>query len=173
MKKDNGKGPRKLFPREEYSWRNMVSRCNNPKATGYSYYGGNGITFDPRWADFDLFYLDMGKRPPNTSLDRIDYSKGYYKENCRWATSIEQANNTSRNIYLDFNGTHQTLTMWARDLNIKPNTLQYRLYRGWSLERALSTTTKEERQWKSTQQLKQPKAPSSSKGNSRKKKPIT
>ena len=73
MKKDNGKGPRKLFPREEYSWRNMVSRCNNPKATGYSYYGGNGITFDPRWADFDLFYLDMG----NVSKEgEMDYKNG-------------------------------------------------------------------------------------------------
>ena len=32
----------------------------------------------------------------NTTIDRIDSSKDYCKENCRWATIKEQANNKKR-----------------------------------------------------------------------------
>jgi hypothetical protein len=35
----------------------------------------------------------MGAKPAGLSLDRIDNSKGYSKENCRWATIFEQKNN--------------------------------------------------------------------------------
>ena len=35
----------------------------------------------------------MGERPPETSLDRIDGTKNYNKENCRWVTSKEQRRN--------------------------------------------------------------------------------
>jgi hypothetical protein len=40
----------------------------------------------------------MGKRPEGKSLDRIDNNKDYYKENCKWSTPKEQANNRRNNI---------------------------------------------------------------------------
>ena len=76
------------------SWASMKSRCNNPAATGYERYGGVGVTVCPEWdASFSAFVRDMGLRPHNKTLDRIDGSKGYSKDNCRWATYKEQANN--------------------------------------------------------------------------------
>lgn len=75
------------------SWAQMKQRCDNPNHHAADAYQGRGITYDPDWDCYDYFLRDMGPRPENTSLDRIDNDKGYYKGNCRWATKKEQANN--------------------------------------------------------------------------------
>lgn len=75
------------------SWQSMKSRCRNPKETGYEYYGGRGITYDPEWELFENFYRDMGERPEGMTLDRIDVNGNYCKENCRWATNETQGRN--------------------------------------------------------------------------------
>ena len=76
------------------TWVSMVQRCRNPKCREYSYYGGRGITVCNRWLKFENFLTDMGERPTGTTIDRIDNSKGYFLENCRWATAKQQARNT-------------------------------------------------------------------------------
>ncbi len=75
------------------SWNMMKKRCNNPKATGYEYYGGRGIHVCERWNKFENFLEDMGIRPEGTTLDRIDPDKDYSPENCRWADKQTQMNN--------------------------------------------------------------------------------
>lgn len=145
MKEKRTKSKRLLHPREESSWRNMLSRCYNQNSTGYTLYGGRGITVCPEWRiNFYKFLEDMGERPENTSLDRINYNKNYNKENCRWASYKDQANNTSGNVLISFKGEIKTISQWAEHLGIKTNTLQYRLYRGWSVEKALKTKLEKE-----------------------------
>lgn len=78
------------------SWQAMRQRCANQKNTSYSRYGGRGITVCEEWESFDVFLKDMGERPEGTSIDRIDNSKGYYPENCRWATQSVQNSNLTR-----------------------------------------------------------------------------
>lgn len=75
------------------TWANMLTRCRNPKATHYRYYGGRGVTVCERWLVFANFLEDMGERPEGLTLDRRDPYGNYEPDNCRWATWTEQRAN--------------------------------------------------------------------------------
>jgi len=74
----------------------MLRRCNCPQQLGYENYGGRGINVAANWvSDFGRFLADMGLAPTTEhTLDRLDVNKGYYAENCRWATRTQQMRNT-------------------------------------------------------------------------------
>ena len=120
-------------------WASMLGRCENPRDKGYAKYGGDGIRVCPEWHDFTAFLRDMGECPSGFSLDRRDNDGDYEPSNCRWATRIEQANNTRRNYRITAFGRTQTLSEWSRESGIHKNTLNSRLKRlGWPPERALT-----------------------------------
>ena len=75
------------------SWSAMRQRTQNQNIPRWKDYGGRGIRMTFRWAKFDLFLVDMGERPENTSIDRIDNEGHYEKSNCQWSTPTEQNNN--------------------------------------------------------------------------------
>lgn len=75
------------------SWDAMHKRCTNTNHVGWHNYGGRGITVCERWQVFENFYEDMGDRPPDTSLDRIDNNGCYEPGNCKWSTRSEQMHN--------------------------------------------------------------------------------
>lgn len=120
-------------------WQGMKKRCLSPTHIAYKYYGGRGITIDPRWLDFNEFYADMGDPPPGLSIERADNNLGYSKANCKWATDTAQANNKRSNVPLTFAGKTQNITQWATHLGISRNLIYGRIARGWSADRALTT----------------------------------
>jgi hypothetical protein len=79
------------------SWNGMKNRCLNPKVKDFKYYGGRGISIDPRWMLFENFLADMGERPEGTTIDRIEVNGNYCKSNCRWAGPDIQGRNR-RNV---------------------------------------------------------------------------
>lgn len=76
-----------------HGYRDMIRRCEDPSHKDYPNYGAKGIKVCAEWKDFRFFLKDMGERPTGMTLDRIDNSKGYFKENCRWATRKQQTDN--------------------------------------------------------------------------------
>jgi hypothetical protein len=124
---------------EYNSWCGMRSRCNNKKHPHYHDYGGRGIEVCKRWNKFENFYVDMGSKPSiKHSLDRIDNNGNYEPSNTRWATSLEQANNTRINRYITYKGETKTLSQWANYYNINYGTLKRRIKLGWPIEEALT-----------------------------------
>lgn len=127
------------------SWDGMIQRCFNPANDGYRRYGAQGITVCERWMSFEHFFQDMGERPPRMTLDRIDGTKGYYLENCRWATKTTQSINRKCTIFLTHLGKTMCLAEWARHLNMSPGVIEWRRRNGNSIEdilRPLNTRAK-------------------------------
>lgn len=109
------------------TYRNMIARCNDEDGE----YFKRGIKVCDRWLEsFDNFLNDMGFRPKNSTFDRIDNSKSYYPENCRWTTYRNQnlnkrkyKNNTTgvKGVYFDKR---------YKKYYVKINTASGRLYLG-------------------------------------------
>lgn len=121
-------------------WWGMV--CRGTGKSARKNYADKGITVCERWLTFENFYEDMGERPfPKASLDRIDNSKGYSPENCRWATWEEQARNKCSNVVLEYEGNQVCLTELANKLGFDVSTLHYRIKK-YGIEKAISMPIK-------------------------------
>lgn len=130
-----------LDNRSEYlAWGSMHTRCRNPKCAMYPNYGGRGIRVCERWRHFKYFLEDMGVKPTlKHSLDRIDVNGNYEPENCRWATSKEQALNRTTSHIIEINGIRKTLTEWCHDYGVGYTTVLHRIKCGWDEERAVAS----------------------------------
>lgn len=118
-------------------WRDMLKRCRRHDRA-HKLYFDKGIKVCERWKQFKLFKDDMGESfRSELSLDRIDNSKGYYKENCRWTTAKQQARNTDQNRLIAFIGKTQSMAAWAEEFNIPYKRLHRRLKLNWCVTRAI------------------------------------
>lgn len=119
---------------------NMIKRCHRPGTNRYERYGARGIKVCEEWRqNHTAFYewaIANGYRP-GLWIERVDFDGDYCPENCRFATPVEQANNTSRNRFLTWRGQTMTVSQWARSLGVPTRALRHRIDRGWPTDRAL------------------------------------
>lgn len=76
----------------------MKERCYGTTKPEYPHYGGRGIRVCERWLlpngeGFRNFLADMGPRPFDKTLDRINPQGHYEPTNCRWADRKVQVAN--------------------------------------------------------------------------------
>lgn len=118
----------------------MIQRCTKPNRPDYIFYGGRGIAVCDRWRlSYVAFVEDVGIKPDNTSLDRIDNARGYEPGNCRWASKHEQMQNTRATRLITHDGRTMGIAAWARSLGMLTGTISQRLRNGWPVDRALSS----------------------------------
>lgn len=111
-------------------WGKMKIRCSSDDGAVRKHYKEKGISVCDEWkSDFMAFYEWSMKNgyKDDLTIDRIDNSKGYCPENCRWATREEQARNQTKNIYVTYNGKDYVLSELCEIIGF-PKSTAYRRY---------------------------------------------
>jgi hypothetical protein len=123
--------------------RDMLARCYNPHKVRYERYGGRGITVCDEWRGKDglkhFYEWSMANGyTDKLTIDRIDNDGNYEPNNCRWVSAEHQVNNTSRNIYITFDGVTHTLAEWCKIYGLPYTKVYQRVHTmHWDYERAL------------------------------------
>jgi hypothetical protein len=130
----------KFYPKEYYAWCHIKRRCYKAYDKGYKYYGARGIQVCEQWLNsFDTFLKDVGPAPsPKHSIERDDVNGNYEPGNCRWATPTEQANNTTRTVYIEYNGQKKPLRYWCDELGMPYECVRQKLWKDGDVEKAFS-----------------------------------
>lgn len=129
----------------DYRWNNkrlqhifngIVTRCYNPEDRAYRWYGKKGIKICEEWLEnrlsFEQWALANGYQKGLT-IDRIDESKDYCPENCRWITGSDNSKYKSTTKILKVDEEEHTGREWADVLNLGTNTINM-LLRKYSKE---------------------------------------
>ena len=122
----------------------MIQRCYYTKNKSYPRYGGRGVVVCDEWRKDKQAFFDWALAngyKDNLTIDRIDNSKGYSPDNCRWVTKRQQANNRRSNHLITANGETHTVSEWADITGIKVCTINSRIHDGWDEVKAVTTPT--------------------------------
>jgi hypothetical protein len=112
----------------------MKNRCYVVSNKQFNDYGGRGIEVCNRWLEprtgFHNFVADMGPRPTDNSLDRIDCNGNYEPSNCRWADRQTQQRNqrVSRRVIIE--GVDYLACELAEKYGLKTDTIVDRARKG-------------------------------------------
>lgn len=143
----HGCTPKRLY----HCWVDMNARCSNPRHEFYRLYGGAGRSVCDAWKKSFVVFRDWAFAhgyAPDLTLDRIDNTKGYNPDNCRWTTRKQQAQNRESNILVTRCGETLTLQEWIDRLGLHGNTVRARIRRGWPAEQALMRPLQQGRKYK-------------------------
>ncbi len=112
---------------EYAAYLNAKTRCNNPNRVQYKDYGGRGIEF--RFNSFEDFFAEVGRKPPQHSIERIDNNGHYEKGNVKWATKKQQARNQSKTRFITIGQSTKSVSEWAEISGIGESVIRGRIDR--------------------------------------------
>jgi hypothetical protein len=136
------------------AYENMHSRVENRKAPRWRDWGGRGVVIDESWCGPGgrvRFWSDMGPEGhplarndrqsdqiwvpgQRLTLDRRDPDGPYTFVNCRWLAFCEQSKNRRSNIRVE----GMCLAEYCRQRALPYHRICLRIWRGWSVEQAIS-----------------------------------
>lgn len=123
-------------------WNDMIRRCYSPQEPAYRFYGALGITVCEEWRDSPKAFIEWCEATypgtPGLTIDRIDGSKGYSPDNCRWLTQQEQVHNLKNNRFITVNGVEKCVTEWCKTLGVSAGSVYHKVHKGSSFEEVIS-----------------------------------
>lgn len=124
----------------------MKFRCGKYFNVPNQYYN-LGIEICKEWMDdFDKFetWCNQNGFDKSLQIDRIDNTKGYSPDNCRFVTSKINNNNRGNTMYVWYKGEKIAFMLLLDKLKLtsKHNTIRNRILRGWTVEDAIDTPIK-------------------------------
>lgn len=124
----------------------MRTRCNNPNAKHFIYYGGKGVKICAEWDLFSSFrdWANANGYDATLTLDRKNASGNYCPDNCRWVSMAIQRLAQDRNRMIEAWGESKTMFEWAKDQRCRVNykTMVSRLANGVPPETAIAKPVK-------------------------------
>lgn len=143
MKPIHGEASKATRTREYVTWQSMLGRCENSNDPSFARYGKRGVKVCLRWRNsYADFKLDMGKRPLNMTIERINSNGNYEPGNCRWASSKEQNRNRHTNKMVTWKGQRMSLAEACERAHRPYKTVWMRLRVGWTLNAALDKSVR-------------------------------
>lgn len=107
-------------------YKGILARCYNKNDESYRFYGQKGIKICEEWLNnpksFEDWSLKNGYKFDLT-IDRIDSSKDYSPENCRWVTFLDNSKYKSTTKITTVDGISHTGREWAELLELGTNTI--------------------------------------------------
>jgi len=121
-------------------WQGMKTRCTNKKQPNYERYGNRMIDYDQKWETFEGFWEDMKPQyQDGLTIERIDNSKGYSKDNCTWVTPHEQNMNMRTNVFINYNGLDYTVDDIVKMTGFPRSMIYRRNSIGWTGDQIINT----------------------------------
>ena len=143
---------------EYAAWCSMIQRVSDENTTCADNYIARGIVACCGFREYMTFLESVGRKPtPLHSLDRIgnngNYSCGHCEQcvangwpmNIRWATKVEQNNNTRKNHMMTFYGKTMSRAQWSLISQVHQQTIGDRLRAGWTEKDAVWTPVDKQR----------------------------
>lgn len=128
-------------------YRQMVARCKKEYFESHLYYF-KGIKVCELWLNDKISFIDWSLcngYKKGLQIDRRDNAKGYSPDNCRWVTPIVNGNNKDNTTIVEYYGKGypfmELIRLKGRELNAA--SIRTRIKRGWSIEDAFDTSTRE------------------------------
>lgn len=110
------------------SWKAMWFRTTNKKFSQYEAYKDRVPPIE--WKKFENFLADVGEAPDGFTLERVDNSKGYGPDNCKWIPKTEQPKNRKSVRKFKYRGVEYTLPELANAFNKSVGAIDSAVRRG-------------------------------------------
>jgi len=148
-----------LDKRLKVVWNQMNTQCYNKNSRRYLLYGGAGIEVCKEWrripgnvkhntSAFQTFkawalahgYTIIGDNFSTIDLTRIDKTKNFSPENCKFISIRDRNLSRTSNVYYTAFGHTFPQSIWCEIAGLPINTFKSRIFRSkWSVEDAIRT----------------------------------